>query len=332
MITVIEVGTVKASRGERVTGHLEVGKTASGYTLTIPVIIVQGNDEGPTLWLNGAVHGDEINGIVAIRKVAFSVDPKELKGTLICTPMCNPPAFQVRHKLSGFDSLDMDQQFPGNPEGLLTERIAHILFGEIKDTADYLINFHTIGRLFLGRPYTVFKLVDGAKPELLEEIEKTAKSFGTYLNCRVDLRTAAGELPGRVEGALDVNCIKNGIAAFMAEVGSGGRLEEENIDIACTGIRNVMKRIKMIPGEPTAAEEQVTLTWRKFIRCNEAGLVFMKVKPYERVAKGTVLAEIADLFGNVVEEVRAPRDCYVICARFDPVVHTGDRIAFVGSC
>ncbi len=57
----------------------------------------------------------------------------------------------------------------------------------------------------------------------------------------------------------------------MAEVGSGGRLEEENIDIACTGIRNVMKRIKMIPGEPTAAEEQVTLTWRKFIRCNEAG-------------------------------------------------------------
>ena len=27
----------------------------------------------------------------------------------------------------------------------------------------------------------------------------------------------------------------------MVEVGKGGRLEEENIDIVCTGIRNVMK-------------------------------------------------------------------------------------------
>lgn len=332
MITVIEVGTVKANRGERVTGYLEVGKVANGCTFAIPVIIVHGKNEGPTLWLNGAVHGDEINGVVAIRKMAFSVDPDKLNGTLICTPVCNPPAFQGRHKLSGFDFLDMDQQFPGNPEGLLTERIAHILFEQIKDKADYLINFHTIGRLFQGRPYTVFKLVGGAKPELLEEIERTAKSFGTYLNCRVDVRTAAGELPGRVEGALDVNCVKNGIVAFMAEVGSGGRLEEENIDIACVGIENVMKHMKMIPGELKVSKEQITLTWRKFIRCSEAGLVFMKVKPYEFAAKGTLLAEIVDLFGNVVEEIRAPRDCYVICRRFDPVAHTGDRIAFIGSC
>jgi predicted deacylase len=135
-----------------------------------------------------------------------------------------------------------------------------------------------------------------------------------------------------VEGALDVNCVKNGIVAFMAEVGSGGRLEEENIDIACVGIENVMKHMKMIPGEPKVSEEQITLTWRKFIRCSEAGLVFMKVKPYEFAAKGTLLAEVVDLFGNIVEEIRAPRDCYVICRRFDPVAHTGDRIAFIGSC
>lgn len=327
----IKIGEIKSQKGERVTGFLEVGKMANGCTLKIPVIIVNGKDEGPTLWLNGAVHGDEINGIVAIRKAAFDIEPDKLKGSLICTPVCNPVAFQARFKLSNFDYLDLDQQFPGNPKGLLSERIAYLLFEQIKDRSDYLINFHTLGRYYLGRPYTVFKIVSKASKGVLKKVENIAKTFGVYLNCKVDQTKTTNELPGSLDGALDVNCIRNGIVAFMAEMGSGGRLEQENVEIACQGIKNIMNYLKMIKGEPQVARKQIVITKREFIWCNEAGIVFMNVEPYNFVKEGSVIAYITDFYGNTVEDIKAPRDCYVIATRFDPVVNTGDRITLIGS-
>jgi len=326
----IKIGGVKAQKGERVIGFLEAGKMANGCTLKIPFIIVNGKEEGPTLWLNGAVHGDELNGSVAIRKVAFDIEPDELKGSIICTPVCNLVAFQARHKLSNFDYLDLDQQFPGNPSGCHSERIAYLLFEQIKNNASHLINFHTLGRDSLARPYTVFKLVSETDKEVLEEVENVVRVFGVYLNCKVDITIPASELPGSRMGALDVNCIKNGIVAFMAEMGSGGRFEQENIEIACQGIKNVMNYLKMIPGEPRVVKEQIIITKREFIRCNEAGFVFLNVKPYDFVKEGSKLAYLTDIFGNTIEDIKAPRDCYVVAVRFDPVVNTGDLIGVIG--
>lgn len=326
----IKIGGVEAQKGERVTGFLEAGKMANGCTLKIPVIIVNGKEEGPTLWLNGAVHGDELNGIIAIRRIAFDTEPDKLKGSLICTPVCNLVAFQAKHKLSNFDYLDLDQQFPGNPNGCHSERIAYLLFEQIKNNASYLINFHTLGRHSLARPYTVFKLVSEANKKVLEEVENVAKVFGVYLNCKVDITAPSSELPGSRMGALDVNCIKNGVPAFMAEMGSGGRFEQENIEIAYQGIKNVMNYLKMIPGESQGIKEQIIMSKRDFIRCNEAGFAFMKAKPYDFVKKGSTLACLTDFFGNTVEEIIAPRDCYVIAVLFDPVVNTGDLIALIG--
>lgn len=326
----IEIGGVKAQKGERVIGFLEAGKMANGCILKMPFIIVNGKEEGPTLWLNGAVHGNELNGCIAIRKVAFDIEPDKIKGSLICTPVCNLAAFQARHKLSNFDYLDLDQQFPGNPNGPHSERVAYLLFEQIKNRASYLINFHTMGRDRLARPYTVFKFISEADKEILEEVEKVVRAFGVYLNCKVDMAMPASELPGNRMGALDVNCIKNGIPAFMAEVGSGGRFEQENIEIACQGIKNVMIYLKMIPGEPRVVKEQIIMTKREFVRCNEAGFVFINVKPYDFVKEGSTLACLNDFFGNTVEDIKAPRDCYVLSVRFDPVADTGDIIVIIG--
>lgn len=326
----IKIGEVKAQKGERVTGFLEAGKMANGCTLRIPFIIVNGKEEGPTLWLNGAVHGDEINGSVAIRKVAFDIEPDELKGSLICTPVCNLGAFQARQLLSNLDYLNLDQQFPGNPNGAHSERMAYLLFEQIKNKANYLINFHAVGRDNSANPYTVFKIVPETDKKVLEEVENIAKVFGVYLNCKVDIAIPASELPGSLMGALDVNCIKNRIPAFMAEIGGGGRFEQENIEIACRGIKNVMNYLKMIPGEYREVKEQIILPKRDFIRCSEAGFVFINVKPDDFVKEGNTLAYLTDFFGNTVEEIIAPRDCYVITVRFNPVVNTGDFINVIG--
>ena len=327
----ISVGSEIAKKGSRVISKLEVGELANGSKIFIPVIIINGRNEGPVLWLNGAVHGDELNGVLAMRELAMELKSEQLRGTLICTPISNPLAFQNRSKLSLLDNLDLDQQFPGNEEGFISQRIAFVLFKEIKNRANYLINFHTLGSYYLGKPYTVFKVVPGARNEIIERSKEMAKIFGVYLNCKVDISKAKNELPGSLAGALDVNCILNNIPAFMAEMGSGGRFENDNIKIAINGIKNIMKYLDMISGKTDIIEQQVILTRRKFIKCNYGGLAIMHVQPYYFLKKGERIAQIIDLYGDTKEEILTTEDVYVIGTRFNPVVNTGDRIVFVGS-
>ena len=326
----LKVGSASAGKGSRGQGFIKVGELSVHSEILIPVLIVNGKESGPVLWINGGVHGDEINVFMAVRRLAAELDPGKLKGALVCTPTCNPLATQWRQKLNPYDYLDLDQQFPGDPQGLISQRVAYHLFREIKDKANYLINFHTAATPYMAPPYTVYKVVPGVKPGLNQEVEKLARAFGLYGNCRVDISTAKGELPGGMSGALDVNCDMQGIPAFMAEVGSGGKFEEENIAVSQRGIRNVMKTLKMIPGEIEAPREQITVTKRRFLYCNKGGFLQLKVKPGAVLAKGDPVAEVIDLF-STVETLEAQEKTYVIQVRVNPVVHTGDRVIFLAS-
>ena len=64
--TVIRVGTAEAARAGVSRGELRVGDTPDGEPVTIPVTIVRGAAEGPVLWINGCVHGDEFCGAFII--------------------------------------------------------------------------------------------------------------------------------------------------------------------------------------------------------------------------------------------------------------------------
>lgn len=260
--------------------------------------------------------------------MAETLDPKGLKGALIGTPLCNPPAVQGRNKIGPYDALDMDQQFPGDPGGLISQQIAYHLFQEIKGKAHYLINFHTAGTYYDAPPYTVFKKVPGVKPEVQTKTEQFVKAIGLRANCRVDLSSARGELPGNTGGALDANCALQGIPSFMAEVGAGGKFEAENILIAQRGIENAMKHLGMIPGELELPKEQIIITQRNFLCTKEAGFFIPEARAGSVLPNGGVIGRIVDLFSER-EIVVAPQETYVIQMRRNPVVHSGDRIAFI---
>jgi predicted deacylase len=325
----LKVGSASAEKGSKGQGYLRVGELSVHAEVMIPVVMVNGRESGPTLWVNGAVHGDEINGFMAARRVVAGLDPSNLKGILICTPLCNPLATQWRQKLNPYDFLDLDQQFPGDPEGLLSQRVAYHLFREIKEKANYLINFHSAATPFTALPYTVYKTAQGVRSEVSQEGEKLAKAFGLYANCKVDISSAKGELPGSLGGALDGNCALQNIPAFMAEMGSGGKFEEVNIAAAERGIKNVMKYLKMIPGEIETVGKQITITKRRFLYCNKGGFLVMDVQPGAVLSKGQKIAHLIDLFSEI-ETLEAREKTFIIQVRVNPIVHTGDRVAFLG--
>jgi len=324
----IKIGSIIAKPSEKAIGKIKIGSQANGSEIYLPLIIVNGKNQGPNLWLNSTIHGNELNGIFVISEIIKRVNPDELNGSLICTPIANPLAYQARDRISPLDGLNLGKCFPGNPLGQMTERIANILFDLIKKHANYLIDYHAAGYGHSAKPYAVFKL--SGKAEIDRKTEEMARMFGVHIICKIDLAKAFSE-PSPLSGSLDIACALNNIPSFMAEVGHAGRLERDIVEFGVHNTFNIMKHLGIISGKPIITENQIILTERQLIRCNFSGLAVLDVKPHEFSRKDTRIARIVNLFGDIVEEIKAPKDIYSISLRYDPVVNAGDRIAFVGS-
>src|SRR5690606_9538791 len=82
----VTIGEVSAAPGTRAEGLLPVTHRLDDTVSGIPVIIVNGAEPGPTLLVDGCVHGDEVEGMLAVQQVCQQVDPASLRWTLIGVP------------------------------------------------------------------------------------------------------------------------------------------------------------------------------------------------------------------------------------------------------
>ena len=326
----IRVFNHEIKEGERAYFTVPAGELAHKAVVQLPVIVVAGKKEGPVLWINGTVHGDELNGSYAAWELSGEIDPEQLSGTLVVTPICNPIACECRNKISAIDNMDMDTAFPGDPEGMMTQRIAYMIYREIKANAGAVISFHTMATPYRANPYSVRKIIPGVSDSVNEVSEGMQRAFGVVTNCVVDLRGDTNELPGVTSGALDITCMKDGIPAFMGEMGQGGKVETEYVEAAKKGILNVMRYLKMLDGPVEKPGRQVLITKRRFLRSDKGGMIRMNVKSGDEVKAGESLLDL-HYYGDEMESYPARSDCYVIGVRENPVVSTGDRVAFVGT-
>ena len=326
----IRVFNHEIKEGERAYFTVPAGELAHKAVVQLPVIVVAGKKEGPVLWINGTVHGDELNGSYAAWELSGEIDPEQLSGTLVVTPICNPIAFECRNKISAIDNMDMDTAFPGDPEGMMTQRIAYMIYREIKANAGAVISFHTMATPYRANPYSVRKIIPGVSDSVNEVSEGMQRAFGVVTNCVVDLRGDTNELPGVTSGALDITCMKDGIPAVMGEMGQGGKVETEYVEAAKKGILNVMRYLKMLDGPVEKPGRQVLITKRRFLRSDKGGMIRMNVKSGDEVKAGESLLDL-HYYGDEMESYPARSDCYVIGVRENPVVSTGDRVAFVGT-
>jgi predicted deacylase len=312
----------------RTSGVVPVGTMSSGMQIGLPFIAVRGARKGKTLWLHGQVHGDEVNGVVAAVRFARGIDPAALSGNIVVTPTVNPHGLDHRSKRNPFDGIDLDQIFPGNPRGLISERLAHALMGEVKAAADVLVNLHTMTPLFDSKPYCVYKLYpDSGITE--QQMLRAMAPFFPHVACRVEVGSKT-ELPGDMSGALDYQCLKAGILAFMLELGGGSRLEPEHVAVAERGFRGLAQQMGILTAPQAAGATSLTrVTKRSWIFADAGGLFVADCRTADRLAAGAVVGTTTSLQGEVVERLAVDRPGVVIGIRNDPIVHTGDRMAFI---
>src|SRR5688500_11964702 len=242
-----QLGPLRASAGQAVSGYLEV--PASGDAgARIPVSLVRGASDGPVLALIAGTHGYEYPGITALQRLRQSIDPRDLRGTLILVHIANPPSFYGRTiYASPADGKNLNRVFPGRPDGTLSERIAHELTTEVIAKADFLVDLHAGDGNEALRPYVYMPVTGDAR--LDAATRGMALAFGLD---HVVIDT------GRITSAeatkfVDQTALALGSPAITTETGQLGQNDERSVALAEHGIQNLMRHLGMLEGtaEPT---------------------------------------------------------------------------------
>ena len=302
----IKVGDIAVGRGELKKGTIKGIELVNAASIDIPVLVMNGATDGPTLLLQSTQHGIEIQGIEVIRRVMREIlKPEDLRGAIIGIPVANPLAFMHHKYLSWIDDLDVGRVNADKPGGNTTERLAHALWKEAWSKADLVVNIHCNTR----PDSLVYQWINVGNPATKDEIEKMAEAFGvTTIVSDTPIEEGAPPTLGNLAAG-------KGVPVILEELIDGRWISEPSTGAGVRGVLNIMKAFDMIDGEIEAQEGFPIVPgvnrFHGIVRANRGGLIRFFKEPGEFIRKGETLAEIYDLYGDVVEEVRMPVDGYV---------------------
>jgi predicted deacylase len=112
-------------------------------TVEVPVVIVNGAAAGPRVGVTAGIHGAEYVSIAALRRVAMSLDPLTVTGSLVTSLISNPAAYAARAiYVDPLDGRNLNRTFPGDPSGGPTERLAAWLHANVIAPSDRYVDCH----------------------------------------------------------------------------------------------------------------------------------------------------------------------------------------------
>lgn len=304
----IEVTGVQVHPGSRVDLSLKLSEFYLGAPVETPLYVLHGARPGPRVFVTAAIHGDEVNGVEAARRLLRVVKPRKLAGTLLVLPVANMPAF-LSQKRTLPDGRDLNRIFPGTESGSQASRVAHALWTQVVKHCDYGIDLHTAGRFRTNAPHVRGDLSN-------PEVKRLARAFGTEL-----VLERVGE-----KGSLRAEATKAGIPVLLFEGGEVMRFQAPVIRVAVRGVLNVLSELGMVDRKRTRPRFRVIAKSSSWGRPGVGGLLELRVKPGQLVKEGTALALVRPPFGRAREVLRAPWSGMVIGTSLRPMVAPGDAV------
>jgi len=260
-------------------------RNESGWGAMHMPISVIANGSGPTVVFTGGNHGDEYEGQIALMKLVRSLDPAEIQGRVIIIPHLNYPAMRANARLSPIDGGNMNRAFPGKRDGTITEMIAHYINGAVLPLADALVDIHSGGRSMYFEPSAIMHKLDDA--EMYQRTMAAMKAFGAPVGMVLTELDSAGMLDTAVEDA--------GTLFLSTELGGGQFTSPRTVEIAETGVANVLKHFGVLEGEPVARESRIMETPDgAYVICRDHGIVEPLVDVGAMVGEGQPIAQVHD--------------------------------------
>jgi predicted deacylase len=250
----------------------------------------------------------------AIYELFRWLKPEEMKVTFLGIPMLNTPAFDLIRR-TGPDEIILNRTGGGNRGGFLTEKITRFFMDHIVRRSDYGIEI-----IDIGMHYKITSFVAPAKrPDGTLDLDY-AKSFG------VDLVWLGNASSSVVRNAAS----QAGVNVFMTELGGEGRSLPQHVDTEVRGLKNALRHLTMIQGEPERTISRYFLYDSFWMHSQSGGIFRSTLQLRQKVSRGEVLATIHDLLDREVEIIHSPHDGIVIGLRTVPRIRPGDWTVWVG--
>jgi predicted deacylase len=274
--------------------------------------------------LVGGLHGDEINGVFILARLADFLNGVEtgsypelrlLKKVLII-PAVNVLGINLRTRTWPFDKTDINRMFPGSTIGETTQRIAYAVL-EATKRADYRIDIHTASSDFEELPQV--RLHGPSAQE-----RETARLFG---------------LPAVMERSLSPVFTTTLTyswkvwpgQSFILRVGQAGTVQLEHCQRVFRSLVSFLGRIGVLEGVQLAAEDEEVCFFDKpsgfRVFAEKAGTFVSDRQVGRWVRQGQELGYIYDSFsGNVIEKVVSPVAGLLTGIRRHPLLFEGDLL------
>jgi uncharacterized protein len=314
---ILKVGSLSAARGEKIFGVNEFPVQGQPYRL--PMWLINGTADGPSLVVTAGVHAAEYASIAAALELGRSLDPANLHGRVIVVPVLDVPAFTARSiYICPLDGKNPNRVFPGNPNGTASEQIADWVFRNVISQAQYYVDLHGGDLNEALVPFTIFfrtgnKRVDDTSLEM-------AKIFGIdFLVC--------SETPGSTFCAAS----RAGIPSILAESGGQGIWTPEHVADHTRGLNRLMRHLGMISGEAPAPASFTLLERFLWLRSEHTAFWYPATSVNDNVKAGQNLGCVKDYEGRVLQTAVSPAQGVVLFVVTSLAINNTDPLLAVGA-
>ncbi len=351
----IKLGTAVSQPGTLQYGQWSALTHPTGHDEFLPVIIAQGHEDGPCIWLTAGIHGTEHAGPWVLYELLNHALVDGLKGTIVAIPSLCPVGARVQKYTPYIVEKNPNRLWPdGKPQpekpdpekrpSTSLEQAYARLFTHIQETADYLIDYHnawTGSISFAFRDRVLYRADENAAQNKSEaealstKMDEMLLAYGhTIVNEFPAEKYVDNDLHRSTSGAA---LLTGRIPAFTVELGTGHMPEPSIVRASAAGTRNVLRWAGMLDGEmepingiklvkPGFAVRR-TVSLRTEVPCiglhlKEAG---------DAVAAGEPVAELRDVWGRSLPEspLCAEHDGFVMGRGYGIYYYPGDTVIYM---
>jgi uncharacterized protein len=319
-ISTFSIDAVAPGRKDRLLLHVFDELVRS---VVLPALIARGRRPGRTLFVVAGVHGNEYEGMEAIRHVFAGLDPAGMRGTFLAIPIANPFAYEARSRLAPFhiDGLNLARVFPGDPTGSPSRRLARALLDFAERTVgpdDLFLDFHSGSDEI---PYaTLIGFRDVPHPST-DRAEEAARHFGVPRLWRIP----DGPGPFNAETA------RRGIPTLGTETTGRAGCDPADVAVYTRGLHNLLAYLGICPDLPMPPRLDTPARPSIDVLSPATGFLRAAHRLDDEIAAGEVLGTIIDVFGDAVAEVLAPAGGVLWALRSMPPVRVGELVATVAA-
>ena len=300
----------EVAAGEKRQFRYEVSETYLGDPVAVPITIINGDRDGPRVFMTAAIHGDELNGVKVLQEVAARYTPSQIHGTLVLVHVVNVPGYHAQQRYLPIYDQDLNRSFPGKEGSNTAERMAYQVYHRFLAPCDLGLDFHTSTR---NRTTMYHVRADVGNPEA----DRLATAFGANV-----VLSGEGD-----QASLRAVATRNGIPTITVEMGKAHRFQPGLIDRAIAGIESVLAEYDVYPAgtvtEPAWRKVMGPEEEKRWLRADTGGLVDMKWGPSPLVHEGETICTITDHFKTEEHVVEAPFTGLIVGVLENPVALPG---------